>query len=91
MDVRTLAASPRNERGGGQVSRLLLAADGADRMRGGRRHEHQRAPADLARFRAGQHVAPPFHDDIYLLVRRVGVQRLLTAGLAFHPGDAELA
>jgi mannose-6-phosphate isomerase-like protein (cupin superfamily) len=26
MDVQTLAGSPRNERGGGQVSRLLLAA-----------------------------------------------------------------
>jgi mannose-6-phosphate isomerase-like protein (cupin superfamily) len=26
MDVRTLASSPRNERGGGQVSRLLLTA-----------------------------------------------------------------
>ena len=47
-------------------------------------------PADLARFRADQHLAPAFHDDIYLLVRRVGVQSLLAAGLAFHPGDAEL-
>jgi len=44
----------------------------------------------LARFRADQHLAPPFHDDVYLLVRRVGVQSLLAAGLAFHPGDAEL-
>ena len=26
MDIQTLAGSPRNERGGGQVSRLLLAA-----------------------------------------------------------------
>jgi mannose-6-phosphate isomerase-like protein (cupin superfamily) len=26
MDVQTLASSPRNERGGGQVSRLLLTA-----------------------------------------------------------------
>jgi len=26
MDVQTLAGSPRNERGGGQVSRLLLTA-----------------------------------------------------------------
>jgi hypothetical protein len=26
MDIQTLAGSPRNERGGGQVSRLLLTA-----------------------------------------------------------------
>jgi hypothetical protein len=60
-------------------------------MWGGWRHEHQRAPADLARFRAGQHLAPPLDDDVDLLLRRVGVQRLLAARLALHPGDAELA